>query len=237
MSSQVGCSSDKVSKDIEYSSLDEVDDLEEENMMNKEFFLEGLSLKDINRRNEVARNYIDYFDSYEVNYNHDEFFMSKEEVNAIYEEQNKRVSCRFVNEDTFVTLYEKIKKNSFEYLKLNPQYKAFLIDYLNSEDKDLEEGFTFEDIFYLVLEEHFKDSTNNLDEDVCRMQNLKIVCDDNYPSEDIGGWYDDGENIIYLCRNNIVKCVDNYIVANDICGDKMNSYQYKNNSNKDELFS
>ena len=225
MTSQVGCSSIKASDDTYYSVVEDSEDdaledgeiveelTEDENEKANE---EELSSVEILRRNEVADNYVNYFDSYEVNYNYQEYFITEEEVKTIYEEQNKEVSCNFINNDNIFTLYDKVMKNSFEYLESHPEYDSCFIDVDTCYDVELiEQACRFENIFYLVLKEHFKDSTNDLDEDVCRMQDLKIVYDDN-ASEELSGWYDNDENVIGLCRANIIRSANDYLLENDI---------------------
>ena len=182
----------------------------------------NVSREEKNRRNEVADNYIKYYSDYEVNYNYEQFFLTNEEIDNLYNEQNLRLDCEFVNSDTILTLYDKIMKNSLDYVKKYPEYESCFVNN-NCNDK---KEWSFRYIFSLIFNEHIENSNNNIDEDVCRMQNLKIVFDDNCEDETVVGWYDSDLNVIYLCRNNIMNFINNYLDENDI-GCNKNSSVYK----------
>ena len=188
--SQTGCSSKP------NDTVNIVQDINEENNDNNK--TEDKNSSEIVNNSEF-NNFINLFNNYKINYNYQEYLISKEEVDNIYNLLSKENLCNYVNDKNVEEIYKMILNNSVKYCLNNLIY-----DFCFSDVDDVK----LKDIFMLVIDEHFNTSINNINEDLCKMQDLAIVYD--YSEEDLNlfGWYDVERNIICLCPNSIKSYAD-----------------------------
>lgn len=155
-------------------------------------------------------NYQKYFKEFNLDSNWDKYDNIKDEVEKLIEESNLLASCPYIYDGDLDKLITTIKKNTQEYIKEHPElYSAFLtkqknIEYNENYTKENLKRYqqVFEKAIYSALEKIISKSTNNINEDICKMQKLKIVFSDT--EFGVLGIYEPKENLIIISATQIL---------------------------------
>lgn len=138
--------------------------------------------------------YKDFFNNFEINYKIEDYLITDEEIDQIIKNSKTKKECDFKWDKSAISLTDLIINNSHEYVKNHSKYKDCF-------KYDNESSHYISNALYMAIES-LKDSTNNTDEDACRMQTLKVVVD-NTIDDYCFGTYDDDENLIAISIDNI----------------------------------
>lgn len=227
MASQMGCGS--YSKPLETESIVA---LEEETLSApiediKETIKEEINeeIKEVDTL-KIAEEYEKAFSDYDMDYALEDYFISHEEVEDIIKHANVETVCTFDGEVKASNILDIISKNTLEFIKENPEYESLFINYDEIGEK-FDEQVEFENQLFSVLLDIFIKSTNDISEDACKMQDLKIAFVDApeeiegmenvhkliYHDEDedvdlILGVYDEEKNFILLNKEDMLKTAE-----------------------------
>lgn len=183
---------------------------------NEDIQSNSLEERSINTEDDSSKefDYASYFDSIDVKYDNCQFYISDEEILDIVTAAKTKKECSFIFDGNISKLKEKIQNNSLQYVSNHSEYISIFFDY--SSDGQLRE---IQDVctcaFDMVVENLISYATNNLDEDICRMQTLSIVLGDTTKIENktqsrfetgiIPAVTDEDENLIILDYPSIVE--------------------------------
>lgn len=170
--------------------------------------------------------YVKYFESLDVEYKTFESSLSDEEILNIAKQAKINKDCTFSYDGNLSNLEEKIEDNSFIFCSNNKDFIPIFLQ--SSDDSNISEiKKVCIDSFNVVIEKFIKESTNDLDEDICHMQTLSIVLGDtskieekfyDFNSDIIPACYIDEENVIVIdyqaCLNAFKKDSYSNIVNN-----------------------
>lgn len=140
--------------------------------------------------------YKDFFDNFQINYKIEDYLITDEEIDQIISNANTKKECDFKWDKDSDSLQELIRNNSYEYVQNHPEFQD---GFLECDDEEVNASF------WIALGraiDSLKDSTNNINEDACRMQTLKIVVG-NIDDDSTLAYYDDEENLIVISIDNI----------------------------------
>ncbi|MBE6149276.1 MAG: hypothetical protein E7170_00960 [Firmicutes bacterium] len=161
--------------------------------------------------------YLTYFSTYKVHYNFEKQLLKENEVNDILSSYDDS-ECKYNYEIDIDKLIKKINSNSTAYLKQNKQYESAFMNDMSLKETDEElffDQFNFEMYLEFTLMQLFKKATNDINEDIHKMQELKIVFGNTheiyeFEPEDyyVLGYYDNERNIIVLSREYIKKAAE-----------------------------
>lgn len=172
----------------------------------------SLNLENVN----AEEGYEDYYLDNSYQYKNSEYYLSDEEIDKIIEKMNNKKQSLSKFDGNIEKIREKIITNSLNYVendKTNEFSQAFFKEgesNLTKEESNKRMTITF------ALDkclEKILSSTNNLDDDILKLQDLCIVCynelDNNYDSKNINesplALYDIYKNIIIINYDNILK--------------------------------
>lgn len=133
--------------------------------------------------------YKEFFNNFPVDYKIEDYLITDEEINQIISNANTKKECDFEFDGDYDNIRNLIINNSREYVQNHPEFQGYFTEYGNAETRC---SCNFELIHAI---ESLKDSTNDVNEDICHMQTLKIVVGN------IGnnfGYYNDEENLIVI---------------------------------------
>lgn len=149
---------------------------------------------------EELSKYISFITSVNAVYNYEEFYITYEQVEKIIANSEKNYDCDYNFNGSIEELISKIKQNSVNFIKENPEYsEAFITD-----NSDLDNQKLFESIFNNILEELINKATNNVNEDLCLLSDLSVVFSyDTSNSSFNYGDYDPQKNILRIFPKNI----------------------------------
>lgn len=145
--------------------------------------------------------YKEFFNNFPVDYKIEDYLITDEEINQIISNANTKKECDFQWDEDSLKLRNLIINNSREYVQNHPEFQACFTEYGNAETRNscgLE---------LIGVIDSLKDCTNDINEDICRMQTLKIVVGN------IGnnfGYYNDEENLIVISVDNIKLDAEEY---------------------------
>jgi len=161
---------------------------------------ETINNKEINYNNETKYtdiknkeliNFLEYNNKVIPSYKNENLYISEEKIEELIKKSNNNKTCDYKYSNNINNIVSKIELNSKEFLLKNKEfdsiYKVF----------DSEYKMDFNNILKEVLEEIIKESTNNINEDICNMQTLRITITNN-ESMDILGYYNRDENMIAI---------------------------------------
>ena len=162
--------------------------------------------------------YASYFDSIDVKYRNSQFYISDEEILDIVSTAKTKKECSFVFDGNVSKLKEKIQNNSLQYVSNHREYILMFLDYSSDYQlREIQNACT--NAFDTAIENFISHATNNLDEDICRMQTLSIVLgdtskikDNNQSRFDVGvipAVNDGEENVIILDYPSIIESCQN----------------------------
>jgi len=147
-----------------------------------------------------------YFDSEILEYNSLESLLTDEEIAEVIQRSKTTKECDYQFDGDIETLENTIKANSIQYLKKHSEYESAFLDFENDYDLVKIEN-DFETAFYEVFRDFLSESSNNINEDLCRIQTLKIVFS-GADSSSILGKYMINDNVIVLNYQSILEMVD-----------------------------
>lgn len=153
------------------------------------------------------RKYFDYFDNYDIVYPYEELFLDAEEKELILNSNTQQ--CDFIFDGDIDKLTQIITKNSVDYLNNHNNYFAALLP--DSDHSMWSNDYLVEQIYatnYLqrFLKNLVEDATNDINEDVHKMQDLKVVFSLNGEISDDGvilGQYQSEDNLCILFLDSI----------------------------------
>lgn len=122
------------------------------------------------------RTYFDYFNNYDVVYQNEELLLSAEERDLIINANNQ--DCDYVFDGDIDRLMNVITTNSINYLNTHSNYlAALLLENNNSviDYKYLKYQTTATSYLEMLLKRLVKSGTNDINEDIHKMQDLKVV--------------------------------------------------------------
>lgn len=174
----------------------------------------------------IAEEYENTFSEYDVDYALEDYFISHEEVEDIIKHANIETVCTFDEDVKASDILDIISKNTADFIKENPEYESLFIDYDEVGEK-FDEQVDFENQLFSVLLDVFIKSTNDISEDACKMQDLKIAFvdtpeeiegmenvhkliyhDDEEDMDLILGVYDEEKNFILLNKEDMLKTAE-----------------------------
>ena len=153
------------------------------------------------------RKYFDYFDNYDIVYPYEELFLDAEEKELILNSNTQQ--CDFIFDGDIDKLTQIITKNSVDYLNNHNNYFAALLP--DSDHSMWSNDYLVEQIYatnYLqrFLKNLVEDATNDINEDIHKMQDLKVVFSLNGKISDDGvilGQYQSEDNLCILFLDSI----------------------------------
>lgn len=162
--------------------------------------------------------YASYFDSIDVKYRNSQFYISDDAILDIVSSAKTKKECSFVFDGNISKLKEKIQNNTLQYVSNHGEYISIFLDY--SSDSLLREvQHACTSAFDIVFENLITNATNNLNEDICRIQTLSIVLGDTSQVEEksqsrfevgvIPAINDEDENLIILDYSSIIEVCQN----------------------------
>lgn len=129
-------------------------------------------------------NFIDDCDNIISHYNNEEYYLSDNEIKKIIKESENNKKCKYKFDNDLNTIVNDIKDNSTEYINKN-------------KDKDYSNVFDDTSIdLESILNNIISHATNDINEDLCRIKEIKIVAIEEYSN--ILGSYDEKNNILTL---------------------------------------
>lgn len=170
---------------------------------------ETLNLSNYNAQNiypfseskDNSEEYQNYFKNFISSYNLEEYQISDESINKLIEIANTKQKCNFVFKYDKEYLFSLIESNSNEYLKSHKEYTSAFY-----ESNDSYQMYSFKFYTSLVLSKFLSNEldlyTNDINEDIHKMQTLKIVFSLEEGNNCLGEYLKD-ENLIILYINNI----------------------------------
>lgn len=186
-------------------AIDYIDE-EKEEVINQKEITCTLSQKE---REDIVKNYVDYFSNIDYEYKGEEYYPSSQEIKSIIDDANSMMIAFHdeISLDTYET-FLKIKQNSEKYISENPELSSC---FFNNNGGNIEFFNSFEIALYHLLKEMPKNETNDIKEDFCRFQGLSICSGDvskiiKYEETDdiVLGYYDYEKNLIVIDMNNII---------------------------------
>lgn len=180
--------------------------------------VEAIPISAIEIEEDIKQNdyseYINYFSNYEVHYNFEKYLLKEKEINNILSSYDEsKCKYKYDYEYDILSLIKIINDNSTKYIKQNKQYTSSFMNDMSLKETDEElffEQFNFEIYLEYTLMQLIGKATNDLNEDIHKMQDLKIVFGNTHEiyeqePEDyyVLGYYDNSRNIIVLSRENI----------------------------------
>lgn len=162
---------------------------------------------------EKYQDYFNYFKNVKLNYNREDLYSTKEELLTIINYQ-KYSSCQYNFDEDIKKLVSIIVENTEDYLSSHHEFR-------NPFDRQfLDEALLDVDFLMLLertLDELFINAENDFAEDVCRMQDLKIVLGSIESKKDTitMASFLRRENVIIVSDEAILKVLSNAGVIND----------------------
>lgn len=142
------------------------------------------------------KEYLEFFENYDIVYPYEKYDMSSYDIDNLIDEMKTTSDCNYTFVGDIRSIVSGIKDNSFEYLCEHNEYDSFFPDD-NSDDNKYKIQEYFENVLFEILEDIYKNGTNNVNEDFHKFKDLKIVIDGNIKNG-IDGLYDDTDNLIAL---------------------------------------
>ena len=180
--------------------------------------------KDLSQENDFSKefDYANYFDSIDVKYRNSQFYVSDEAILDIVSSAKTKKECSFVFDGNISKLKEKIQNNSLQYVSNHSEYFSIFLDYSSdSQMREIQDACT--SALNIAIENLIRSATNNLDEDICRMQTLSIVLGDTSQIKNdslskfevgvIPAVNDEDENLIILDYPSIVEACQNELYS------------------------
>ena len=125
---------------------------------------------DCNITNEERKEIIKLINNITNNYNWEEFYITYDEVCNIIEMSKYNTKCNYEITYDSSKIVKKIEENSLDYLKFSFKYENIFEQELLKKS-----NICFEDVLKKVINDIIEKSTNDIKEDICVFQNLKIV--------------------------------------------------------------
>lgn len=142
--------------------------------------------------------YLDYFNSCEVEYPNEEYYPTKKEIKKIISIYDTYKEYDHKDSISMKELFKMVRKNSNKYAEKHQEYESAFPD-VNSKNYISQVHNVF--AFKVLLKEWQKNSTNDFSEDICKMKDLKIVFGDLNKNPDgfiYCGQYLGDKNLIIL---------------------------------------
>lgn len=161
-------------------------------------------------KEEICEDYSSFFKQYKIDYNLEEYLITEEEINNILTMSQLNKKCEYVSNYSSSDLIETIKNNSFDYLSKNVNYQSTFIEHTYGDDEYDKELYTdqlsFEIFLNKAINKFLEKATNDVNEDIHKMQTLKFVYGEMSQESNTAtlGYYDEKENLIVLNRD----CID-----------------------------
>ena len=126
--------------------------------------------------------FVDNCDNIVLHYNNDKFYLSNSEIQNIIKCYDNNKKCKYKFDNNINSIVTNIKNNSTDYINKNDNY----INIFDDNYIDLEK----------ILNNIVSHATNDINEDLCRIKDIKIVAVDENSNQ--MGFYDEKSNILKL---------------------------------------
>ncbi len=152
-------------------------------------------------------NFRSFFMNFEPTYKNEKYLITDKEIEKIINDNKNNEQCHFEWNGSIDDLMNIIENNSTKYVKQHPEYKNYFDLY--DESTSFDDKMIFMYAFSSTINSFFEHSSNDINEDIHRMQTLKIVVDnsENKDEDNILGSYDELENLIIININNNISLV------------------------------
>lgn len=160
---------------------------------------------------EITQDYIESIKDIKPVYDHEEYFLTKEEVDSIINSASNDVKCSNVidsdREEAIEKLVDQIYQNSVEFVANNPKYKlkndtdekgSIPSGYLGCDEKL---GYNLKYFLKSALTSVFENATNDINEDFCLLSETEVIFSSDKP-DGVKGEYDNDTNQIYIYYQN-----------------------------------
>lgn len=156
-------------------------------------------------REDLFESFEQYFSSNNLEYTGLESLLTDEEIANVIEHSKTTSECDFVWDGDIENLKKTIKNNSVQFLEENSQFESAFCD--ATSDYDLwKNQLQFEGVFDDIIEDFLANSSNNINEDICKFQTLNIVfC--NISGSDLGGYLHNSNTIVLFYPSILNYCV------------------------------
>lgn len=142
-------------------------------------------------------------------YNYESFYLTEEEVKTLIDKSNSMKKCHYIYDGNLEFILKNIKNNSENYIEKNPEYQSCYEVYKNENNID------FSIILRDVLENYISKATNNINEDICNIKDLKIMIKNDKSSTALA-YYIKNENLIVINKQLMDEKITSYISRNYI---------------------
>ena len=119
---------------------------------------------------EERKEFIKLINDISISYDWEEFYITYDEVCNIIDMAETKTECNYKITYDSNEIVNRIKENSLNYLKFSFKYENIFESELMKDS-----NLYFEDILIEVINDIIEKSTNDIKEDICVFQNLKIV--------------------------------------------------------------
>lgn len=180
--------------------------------------------KDLSQENDFSEDfdYAGYFASIDVKYRNSQLYISDQEILDIVSRAKTKKECSFDFDGSISNLKERIQNNSLQYVSNHSEYFSMFLDYSSdSQMREIQNACT--SALNITIENLIRSATNDLDEDICRMQTLSIVLGDTSQIKNdslskfevgvIPAVNDEDENLIILDYPSIVEACQNELYS------------------------
>ena len=187
---------------------------------NEDIQSNSLEERSINTEDDSSKefDYSSYFDSIDVKYRNSQFYISDDAIFDIVSSAKTKKECYYIFDGSISKLKEKIQNNSLQYVSNHSEYISMFLDYSSdSLLREIQNACT--SAFDTAFENLITNATNNLNEDICRIQTLSIVLGDTSQVEDksqsrfevgvIPAINDEAECLIILDYSSIIEACQN----------------------------
>ena len=187
---------------------------------NEDIHPNSLEERSINTEDDSSKefDYASYFDSIDVKYRNSQFYISDDAILDIVSSAKTKKECYYIFDGSISKLKEKIQNNSLQYVSNHSEYISMFLDYSSdSLLRKIQHACT--SAFDTAFENLITNATNNLNEDICRIQTLSIVLGDTSQVEDksqsrfevgvIPAINDEAECLIILDYSSIIEACQN----------------------------
>lgn len=151
--------------------------------------------------------YINYINSIETNYNHENYYPTINDINKIIEASKNTTTCNYQYNNNLQNLINQIKDNSNYFLESNPSFISAFISKDATNQNIISDQINFEKEFTNALKNLINYSTNNLNEDICTIKDLKVVFSytDELEYSYTSAYYSWKYNLMVILPNNVYK--------------------------------
>lgn len=178
---------------------------ENNNSQTKEDKKSIISSLNVDEKNNLVNQYLDYFKNITYDYDNSEYYLSNQEIDELIRKSNTIKNCTNENVSMDVNeIFEKIRINSIDYLKNHELVTSSFVE-RNAvcDENTFQSQLIFETSLKILLKELLEESHNDIKEDFCKFESLSIC----YGSvKDILGYSDNSYLILgyYDTINNAV---------------------------------